>query len=151
MKYTLEIEIKVPLDICIKKFNTTENLKHWQRGLMSVEHISGTPGAFGAKMKMEFKIGKNHMSLLETITHKNLPHEFHGNYATDGMDNNQENYFEATPENNTKWKSINEFIPLNFKMRLMLILMPKTFRKQSLQYMKDFKNFAEKEISVHHA
>ena len=151
MKYTLEIVIEEPLAICTKKFDTIENLKHWQRGLVSVEHISGTPRSFGSKMKMHFKIGKNKLPLIETLTHKNLPHQVHCTYAAKGMDNIQENYFEATPENFTKWISVNEFIPLNFKMRLMLWLMPKIFKKQSLQYMKDFKNFVEKGTSVSHA
>ena len=151
MKYTLDLVIKVPLDICIKKFNTQDNLKHWQRGLISVEHISGIPGTFGSKMKMEFKIGKKRMALIETITHKNLPNEFHGTYSTEDLDNIHENYFEATPENFTKWTTTTEFIPLNLKMWLLLFVMPNTFKKQSLQYMKDFKNFAEKEISVYHA
>ena len=151
MKYTLDILIKVPLDICVKKFDTTENLKHWQRGLIDVEHISGTPRAFGSKMRMHFKIGKKRIPLVETITFKNLPNEVHGTYMAKGIDNIQENYFEATPENFTRWISVNEFMPLNTEMRLMLLLMPKTFKKQSLHYMKDFKNFAEKGISVNHA
>lgn len=151
MKYTLDILIKAPLDICIKKFDTTENLKHWQRGLISVEHVSGTPRAFGSKMKMYFKIGKHHMPVIETITYKKLPNEVHGTYTTKGMDTIQENYFVATSDNFTKWVSTNELMPLNFKTHLMLWLMPKTFKKQSLLYMKDYKNFVEKGISVSHA
>lgn len=151
MKYTLDIVIEVPLDICVKKFGTIDNLKHWQRGLVAVEHVSGTPGEFGSKIKTHFKLGKVQMALIETITHKNLPHEVHSIYTTEGVDDLQQNYFDATPENFTKWVSVNEFIPLNFKMRMWLWLMPKTFKKQSLQYMQDFKNFAEKGISVNHA
>ncbi len=151
MKYTLDILIKAPLETCIKKFDTTDNLKHWQRGLISVEHVSGTPRALGSKMKLQFKIGNRRMPLIETITHKNLPNEVHGTYTTVGMDNLQENYFEATPENFTKWISVNEFMPLNLKMHLMLWMMPNTFKNQSLLYMKDYKNFVEKGISVNHA
>ncbi|WP_027126494.1 SRPBCC family protein [Gelidibacter mesophilus] len=151
MKYTVDIVIEVPLDICTKMFDTIENLKHWQRGFISVEHVSGTPGAFGSKMKTHYKVGKNQMALIETITHKNLPYEVHSTYNIDGLDDIQENYFGPTPENFTKWVSVNEFVPLNFKMRMMIWLMPKTFKKQTLQYMKDFKNFAEKGISVSHA
>lgn len=151
MKYKLDILIEAPLQTCVEKFDTLENLKHWQRGFISAEHISGTPRAFGSKMKMNFKIGKRHVPLVETITHKNLPNEVHGTYTTEGLDNIQENYFEATPDNKTRWISINEFRPLNFKMHLFLLLMPKTFKRQSLLYMKDYKNFVEKGISVNHA
>lgn len=136
---------------CVETFLNSENMKHWQRGLQSMEHVSGTPGEFGAKMKLHYELGKRQMVLLETITHKRIPHEWHAIYSTEGMDNIQENYFEATPENHTQWISINEFLPLSFMTRLMILLMPKTFKKQSLQYMKDFKTFVENGTSVAHA
>lgn len=151
MKYAFDIVIEAPLDICVRKFNSTENMKHWQRGLTSVEHISGIPNEFGAKMKIYFKIGKRQLALIETITHKNLPHELHVDYAAENIDNQQENYFTVTSENYTKWTCISEYIPLNFKMHLMLWLMPRTFKKQTLQYMKDFKNFVENGTSLAHA
>ena len=150
MKYSIELVVEIPLNEFIKIFDNTENLKHWQRGLVSTEHISGNPGRYGAKMKINYIIGKRHLELIETVTHRNLPHEFHGAYDTKGIHTIQENYFEETPEGHTKWTSKSEFIPLGFTMRLMTILMPGAFKKQSLQYMKDFKNFAEKGISVAH-
>ncbi len=151
MKYTNEITVKLPLEEFIKKFDSTENLKHWQRGLVSTEHISGNPGQYGAKMKLIYKLGKRKMELIETVIHRNLPHEFHSTYDAKGIHNIQDNYFEETPEGSTKWTSKSEFIPLGFTMRLMMLLMPGAFKKQSLQYMKDFKNFVEKGISVAHA
>ena len=151
MKYTTEIIVELPLEEVIKKFDNTENMKHWQRGLIAAEHISGTPGEFGAKMKLIYKMGKRHLELLETITHRNLPHEFHGTYTTKGMHNIQENYFESTPNGHTKWTSKSEFMPLGFTMKLLTGVMPSAFKKQSLQYMKDFKNFAENGISVANA
>lgn len=147
MKHTFDIVIEAPLNVCVGKFNLL-NLKHWQRNLESVEHIYGVPGEFGAKMKLNYKCGKNYTTVIETITHKNLPHEFHCNYDSEGMLNIQENFFMSTSENYTKWTNTNKFIPLNSKMRLMLWLMPQTFKKESLQYMKDFKSFVIKEIPI---
>jgi hypothetical protein len=80
-----------------------------------------------------------------------MPHEFHVMYETKGMQNIQENYFEETPEGYTKWTSINEFILSSFNLRMMTILMPKAFKKQTKQYLQDFKNFAENGTSVSHA
>ncbi len=150
MKYTSEINIASPLDEIIRKFDNTENMKHWQRGLISVEHISGNPGMVGAKMKLNYKIDKREMEIIETITHRKLPNEFHGMYSAKGIDNIQENYFEEIQNGGTKWTSINEFLPLNFMMRAMLWVMPRAFKKQSMRYMRDFKNFAEEGISVFH-
>ena len=151
MKYALEIIVNIPLEEFLRKFDNVENMKHWQRGLVSAEHISGTPGEFGAKMKLTYKFGSRKMELIETITKRNLPHEFHGTYTANGVNNIQENYFEETHDGFTKWISKSEFIPLSFMMKLMTILMPSTFKKQSLTYMKDFKNFAEKGTSEAHA
>lgn len=148
MNYTTEIIVEVPLESFVKKMDNAENMKHWQRGLVSYEHISGTPGAFGSKMKLNFIMGKRKLELIETITKRNFPHEFHANYSTKGVDNHQENYFKATPEGHTKWTSHSEFIPLGFGMKLLTMFMKGAFKKQSYQYMKDFKNFAEKGISV---
>ncbi|TVZ60082.1 hypothetical protein NA63_2632 [Flavobacteriaceae bacterium MAR_2010_105] len=151
MNYTVEIIVKVPLKEFIMKFDNPDNMKHWQRGLISTEHLSGNPGEFGAKMKLVYKMGKREMELIETVTHRKLPHEFHGTYDAKGIQSIQENFFEETPEGHTKWISKSEFIPLSFTMRLMTVLMPRAFKKQSLRYLKDFKNFAEKGISVAHA
>lgn len=151
MKYTSEVIIELPLREFIHKFDSADNMKHWQRGLESIEHISGIPGMLGAKMKLKYKSEKRTIEIVETITHRNLPHEIHGVYSTKGIDNLQENYFEETSNTTCKWVSKSEFLPLNFKMRSMLILMPKAFKKQSRQYMMDFKNFAEKGISVTNA
>ena len=148
MKYSSEIIVDVPLKEFIKKFDSAENMKHWQKGLVSIEHISGNPGMIGSKMKLNYVIGKRKIEVIETVTHSNLPKEFHGTYSSNGIDNIQENFFEELPNGKTKWTSISEFLPLNFMMRSMLWFMPKAFKKQSMKNMSDFKNFAEKGVSV---
>lgn len=151
MTYAFDILLEAPLHLCAKKFNSTENMKHWQRELSAIEHISGVPDEFGAKMKLSFKIEKQILTVVKTITHENSPHELHVDYAAEHMDHHQENYFTAISDKHTQWTCINEFMPLNLKMHLMLWLMPRTFKKQTLQYMKDFKNFVENGTSLAHA
>ena len=151
MKYITEIKVKVPLDEFIKKMDNVENMKHWQRGLVSAEHISGNPGELGAKIKLRYKFGRRHMEIIETITKRNFPKEFHANYTSKSVHNIQKNYFERTNEGFTKWTSKSEFLPLNLVMRIMLFLMPGSFKKQTLKYMQDFKNFAEDGTSVANA
>lgn len=151
MKYTTEILIEKPLLEVVKKMDSAENMKHWQEGLVSAEHISGTPGEFGAKMKLKYDFGNRKMELIETITKQDFPNEFHATYTTKGVRNIQQNYFESTPEGHTKWISKNEFQPTNFMMNAMLFLMPGAFKKQTKKYMTNFKNFAEKGTSVSNA
>ena len=91
------------------------------------------------------------MEIIETITKSDFPNEFHATYTTKGMNNIQKNYFTETPEGHTRWTSVNEFSPLSFSMRIMLFLMPRAFKKQSIKYMQDFKNFVENGTSVANA
>ena len=148
MIYTSEILVNVPLKEFIKKLNNPENMKHWQRGLTGFEHIHGTPNEIGSKMKLFYKMGSRKMELIETITNYEMPHAFHVTYDTKGMHNVQENFFEEISENQTKWTSKNEFLPTSFMLRMMTLIMPKAFKKQSKKYLQDFKNFAENGSSV---
>jgi hypothetical protein len=148
MTYTIEILIDKPISEVIKKIDAPHNLKHWHEGLVSTEHIAGTPGEFGAKMKLSYDLGKRKIELIETITKRNFPDEFHATYNTKGMHNIQQNYFSSTGPNQTKWKSKSEFQPTTFFMRAMLFFMPGAFKKQSLKYMINFKNFVENGSSV---
>ncbi|MDO1500156.1 SRPBCC family protein [Winogradskyella maritima] len=151
MKYSSEIIIEQNLDYVIEKLDSRDNLKHWQKGLVKAEHISGTPGELGSKMKLEYDMDGRKMELIETVTKRNFPKEFHATYSTKGMHNHQENTFESTPEGFTKWISKNEFLPTSFFMRLMLVAMPGAFKKQSMVFMTNFKNFVENGTSVANA
>ncbi|MEQ9009514.1 MAG: SRPBCC family protein, partial [Ekhidna sp.] len=78
MKYTCEIVIDKPRDEVIKLFD------------------------------IKYDFGKRKMELIETITFRNLPDEFHGNYQTKGVVNIQKNYFKDEGQK-TKWISETEF------------------------------------------
>lgn len=148
MKYTSEIIIELPLDKFIEKMDNSENMKYWQKGLVSYEYLEGKPGEVDSKMKLSYKFKNREMELIETITHKKLPYEFNMTYTTKGMKNHVENFFEQTTEGHTKWTSNTEFIPDNFMMKVMSTFMKGAFKKQSKKFMVDFKNFAEKGISI---
>lgn len=145
MKYELEIEINQPRAKVIELFDSTENLKEWQCGLESFEHVSGTPGEVGAVSHLVFQMGKRRMEMTETVTVRNLPDEFSGTYEAPGMWNLVENFFIVKDENTTNYKSVQTFKGLTFMMKAMLFLMPGAFKKQSLKYMNHFKEFVEKQ------
>ena len=148
MKYTSEIIINIPIKEFLIKFNNPENSKHWQRGLIDYEHIHGIPTEIGSKRKLLYKMGRRKTELIETITLNDLPHALHVAYDTKGMHNVQENFFERITDNQTKWTSKNEFLPTNFMLRMMTLVMPNAFKKESRKYLEDFKKFAEKGTSV---
>lgn len=149
MKYTTEVIIDLPREEVIRKLDNPENMKHWQRGLVGYKQLNEKdPGAVGAQMELEYKMGKREMVMTETITKYNFPEEFHANYDAKGVHNIQQNYFHEIDSNTTKWVSESEFQFASFGMKLFGWLMPGAFKKQSQKYLNDFKNFAENNVSV---
>ena len=148
MRYTVEIEVKLPREEFIKKLDNADNMVHWQQGLVNYEFLSGQPGQEGAKMELNYKFGKRKMTLVETIIKRALPEELHATYDTKGVHNIQKNYFKQMDDHTTKWVSETEFQFSGFMMKAMGFLMPRVFKKQSLKYLQDFKAFAEDGVSV---
>ena len=148
MKYATAIEIELPRDEMLALLDDPENMKHWQRGLKSFRLLSGEPGEEGAQMELEYLMGKRHLLLVETVIKRNFPEEFHLTYDAKGVHNIQKNFFEIAGEGRCKWISESEFQFSGLPMKLMGWLMPGTFKKQSLAYLRDFKNFAETGASV---
>ena len=148
MKYTTEIIIDLPLDEFVAKLDNPENMKHWQKGLVSYTPLSAIQGVEGAKMELNYNMGKRKIVLIETIIKRNLPYEFHATYDTKGVHNVQKNYFKELDAHSIKWISECEFQFSGFMMKAMAFFMPGAFKKQSMQYLRDFKAFAEEDISV---
>lgn len=147
MKYSQEIIIQLPREEVIRKMEKPENFKFWQKGFISYKHISGNPGEEGARSKLAYNMNGRKIEMIETIIKSNLPKELHTTYEAKGVYNIQKNYFEEESNTSTRWVSYSEFQFSGF-MKLIGKLMPGTFKKQSLQFMKDFKAFAEEGKSV---
>ena len=142
MKFTVKIKINLARNKVIELFDSTENLKKWQPGLLSFEHQSGTPGEVGAKSRLQYKTGKREIEMVETITVKNLPDEFSGIYEAKGVWNEVKNYFYEVNKNTTKWVSENEFRCSGF-MKIIAFFMPGSFKKETMKYLEYFKEFTE--------
>jgi hypothetical protein len=142
LKYNVEITINLPRTKVIELFDSTDNLKKWQPGLISFDHVSGTPGEVGAKSKLHYRMGKRDIEMIETITVKNLPDEFSGTYEAKGVWNEVKNFFYEVDEQTTKWVSENEFRCSGF-MKIFIFLMPGSFKKETQKYLEQFKEFAE--------
>jgi hypothetical protein len=113
----------------------------WQEGFISFEHVSGNAGEEGAKSKLKYKMGKREVEMIETIIKRRLPDEFNGSYEAKGVFNIVENKFIDNGDS-TKWIVNNEFQFKGF-MKLIAFFMPGAFKKQTLKFMNDFKNFTE--------
>ena len=144
MKYKNEIKINLPVAKVIELFDNPDNLKHWQPGLISFEHLSGTPGQPGAKSKLTFQHGKNKREMIETVTVRNLPKEFSGTYEMNGAWCSVRNFFEKGENNATIYKSETEFRLSGF-LKVIGWLIPGGFKKQTQKFLENFKAFAEKQ------
>lgn len=148
MKHSIKIVLELPIDKVVQILDNNQNLTHWQRGLQSFEHLSGNPSAVGGKMKLNYTLGNKNIVLTKTTTKRELPNKLDFQFDMKGLHFIQKNSFKSTEDNHTEWLIENKFVPTNFFTQMMLIFSPGEFKNQIYQYMIDFKNFAEKGISV---
>ena len=142
MRYETEVIIDLPRARVIELFDSFENLKKWQEGLLSYEPISGEPGQAGAKTRLLYQMGSRRTEMIETIITRNLPDEFSGTYDARGVHNIVRNYFHDEGEK-TRWVLDSDF-QFHGYMRIMSLFMPGSmFKKQTRKTMEDFKKFAE--------
>jgi hypothetical protein len=107
--YTVEIDIALPRDEVARLFADPDKLVKWQRGLPSIEPLSGEPGQPGSTARLVFLNGKRRLEMVETITANDLPEAFHGTYDAKGVHNVVENWFTEPAPGTTHWVSRNAF------------------------------------------
>ena len=56
MKFSQEIIIDLPREEVIRLFDNPDNMKHWQRGFVSFEPLTGTPGEVGAQARLKYQM-----------------------------------------------------------------------------------------------
>ncbi|MEV4899011.1 SRPBCC family protein [Nonomuraea sp. NPDC055795] len=153
MKYTVSIEIALPRERVVQLLADPVHLPMWLRGLVLHEPLSGVHGQVGTKSRVVMQSGRQTFEGTETITRREpadlreIPTgsvvHFDREIVGEGMWSAvRERLTEAGPET-TLWVSENEYRFSGVVMRLVGLLMPGAFRKQSRQHMQDFKAFAE--------
>jgi hypothetical protein len=142
MKYSLNIEINKPIEMVTSLYKDRSNDKLWMKGFLKKTPIEGEEGNEGAKCKVEFKMGKRHFVMEEEIVKINLPEEYTTTYTTPKVFNVVKSSFEKIDDSTTRYHTEQDFQFKGF-MKIMAFLMPGAFKKQSMQYLKDFKAFAE--------
>jgi len=147
MKYICTVDINGPIDKVSSLWENEEFYKNWQDGFQSITLLEGTAGAVGSKSKILLQQGKRKMELIETIVSNDLPNEKKGIYEHIHMTNTQTTKFKKLTENKTRYSSEVEYTKFNgFMPRMMAMLFPGMFKKQSQKWMDQFKEFAEKTI-----
>lgn len=145
MRHQHELEIDLPRERVLDLFLDPESLLKWQPGLISLEQIGeGQPRHVGTKTKQIHEMGGREVEVIETITAHDYPDTFSATYESDGVWNLIENHFSELGERKTKWVLTAEFKFSNIFLRLMTVVMPGMFKKQTLTFMNHFKEFAER-------
>ncbi len=67
MQYTTTITIDKPIAEVWSFFDDPANLFKWVKGFKDYKHLSGEPGAVGAKAKKVYEEGKRHVEMTEEI------------------------------------------------------------------------------------
>lgn len=161
MKYAVSIEIAKPLEEVAQLLADPAHLPKWLRGLVVHQPLSGVHGQVGTRSRVVLQMGKQRMECAETVTRRepsdlrelaegSVVH-FERELATEGMWSVVRDRLSEAGPATTLWVSESEYRFNGVLMRLVGLLMPGAFRKQSLQHMQDFKAFAEQGMDVRDA
>ncbi|NER15273.1 hypothetical protein GWK08_17585 [Leptobacterium flavescens] len=145
MKYSGSIEIEKPVELVTRLFTDPEGMKEYQDGFIKKELLSGREGNEGAISKMYYQYGKRDMILTETIVSNNLPDSFEATYHHKHMDNTFKCSLIELNENRTRYEYAYEYTRMSLIPRIMGILFPKMYRQQGEKWMKQFKEFVERQ------
>ncbi|RLD18160.1 MAG: SRPBCC family protein [Bacteroidetes bacterium] len=149
MKFTCSVDIDLPLDRVVELFDNVDNLKHWQDGFISHEHVSGVPGESGTISRLIYKSGKREINLTETIVTNDLPAEFTALYEAKEMTNTMSNKFSSLTENSTRYIAEINYIKFNgIMVKLMATVFPGMFKKQVQKWLNQFKGFCERSGTI---
>lgn len=146
MKHKGYIEIEKPREEVVKYFVDPKYRKEYQDGFVKTELIKGKPEDLNTISKLYYKYGKREMVLTETVTKNNLPEEFEAFYHHKHMDNTMKcSFIEITPTK-TRYNYEFAYTRINWVIpKLMAILFPSMYRKPAEKWMKQFKEFVEKQ------
>ena len=143
MKYTVSIDIHLPRERVVGLFDDRANYKRWMPGLKSMERVSGVPGEVGSVTRLTFLWGRREMTMSETVLQRQLPDEVTLVYESPGSRNPSTHRFIALGPELTRYEQESAFETDKLMFKLMQLVMPGWFRKQTLMYMTAFKEFAE--------
>lgn len=153
MKYTNSIEIALPRERVAQLLADPAHIPTWLRGMVLHEPVNGVHGQLGTTSRIVMQSGNRKIEFTETITRRE-PADLHGipkevvvHFERESVGEGmwsvvRDRLTEVDPET-TLWEQECEFRFSGLLMRLMGLLMPGAFHKQSQQHMEDFKAFAE--------
>lgn len=146
MKFKGSVEIAKPREEVVRYFADPKYLGEYQDGFVSKELISGEAGQNEAVSKMLYKHRSHDMELTETVIENKLPAFFESHYHHKHMDNFMRCTFVSIDDERTRYEYEFEYTRINWIMpKLIAILFPGMYRKQGEKWMRQFKEFVERQ------
>jgi hypothetical protein len=161
LKYTISVEIALPRERVVQLLADPKHLPKWLRGMVLHEPLNGMHGQVGTKSRVVIRTGQQTIEATETITRRE-PADLHAiptdsvvhfdrEIVAKGMWSAVRDRLTETGPDRTLWAQESEYRFSGMLMRLVALVMPGAFRKQSQQHMQDFKAFAEQGTDVREA
>jgi hypothetical protein len=143
MKFRLELPINKSRADVWKAFDNPQNMKKWQRSLISFETISGTQGQPGAVSRLTFEERGRQFELIERVTHREEPNRLDGVYVNNFADNIVRNTFIEKGKDQTLWVVETDFKFKTLVMRILGPIMKKNLVARTQKGMERFKEMVE--------
>lgn len=147
MKYTIETEIDAPIEEVAALVGDTSNRIEWMEGIVSQEHVSGSPGMPGAKDQLVFEMDGNTIELEATVIERNLPDEFRQTMEAPQVQMTMTTRLTSLPSERTKYVWNQEYEFSGMLEKIVGAAMRRKFKSQTQKHVENFKEFAEEELS----
>lgn len=136
-----QIEILASREQVLGIFQDRSQHHHWHQGLQGFELLQGKNWEVGTQHHIPFKMGRTEFTLLETITHNELPDSIQMQVDTlaKGINNTMLNRFTTTENGNTLYEVEVVYTFTSWPMKFMAKLMPGIFKKQVQKMLERFK------------
>ncbi len=143
MKYATEVTIAAPREVVAGLFDDPSLLTEWRPNLVSFRPLEGVPGQPGSTSEVVERMGRREIRMIETIVERRMPDLFAATYEADGVWNLVENRFSEAGPDSTRWRIDTEFRCTGLVLRLMTLFAPGLFRRETLKFQNQFKDFVE--------
>lgn len=143
MNVRSEIIIARPRARVIELITDPAYAARWQPGIKSIELLSGTRDAVGARSRVVFEFNGLQMEVIETVVKRHPPELFSSSFEARGVKNTVVNCFFEIGPGHTRWVMDNAF-HFGGAMAFAGVFVRGVIAKQNAQSMKRFKLFAEK-------
>ena len=144
LSFTIEVDIDKTCNQVVGLMRP-ENTKQWMPGFIKMEHISGGLWVKGSKYVWHFKLAGRVYQYTETLIVRNLPEIYSGTLEGPDYFAEFETVLQSLPNGETRWVSKYKFEGTKMLSRVLMKILPSSYKSQVKRNMIKFKEFAEKQ------